>query len=300
MSLTEEVHERDQGMLVLDAEAHPVSTKKRAVCALSGVEMSRRNLVPVASLRAALAEHIRTDYPGLPDDALISVKELAKYRTRYVAELLAEEHGEYSDLDRQVAESIAAQDTIAENIEEDYDEHRTFGERVSDGLAAFGGSWAFLISFALVLVTWMAVNVTIGDTKAFDPYPFILLNLVLSCLAAIQAPIIMMSQSRQDKKDRLRSNNDYRVNLKAELEIRHLHEKMDHLVTKQWQRLAEIQQIQLEMLQEMRTRVARKPVVKVKKVVRKKRSKPTAPEAAPPANPADPASGPPVSSESAG
>lgn len=300
MSLTEEVHERDQGMLVLDAEAHPVSTKKRAVCALSGVEMSRRNLVPVASLRAALAEHIRTDYPGLPDDALISVKELAKYRTRYVAELLAEEHGEYSDLDRQVAESIAAQDTIAENIEEDYDEHRTFGERVSDGLAAFGGSWAFLISFALVLVTWMAVNVTIGDTKAFDPYPFILLNLVLSCLAAIQAPIIMMSQSRQDKKDRLRSNNDYRVNLKAELEIRHLHEKMDHLVTKQWQRLAEIQQIQLEMLQEMRTRVARKPVVKVKKVVRKKRSKPAAPEAAPPANPAEPASGPPVSSESAG
>ncbi|MDV2983105.1 UNVERIFIED_CONTAM: DUF1003 domain-containing protein [Methylobacteriaceae bacterium AG10] len=300
MSLTEEVHERDQGMLVLDAEAHPVSTKKRAVCALSGVEMSRRNLVPVASLRAALAEHIRTDYPGLPDDALISVKELAKYRTRYVAELLAEEHGEYSDLDRQVAESIAAQDTIAENIEEDYDEHRTFGERVSDGLAAFGGSWAFLISFALVLVTWMAVNVTIGDTKAFDPYPFILLNLVLSCLAAIQAPIIMMSQSRQDKKDRLRSNNDYRVNLKAELEIRHLHEKMDHLVTKQWQRLAEIQQIQLEMLQEMRTRVARKPVVKVKKVVRKKRSKPAAPEAAPPANPADPASGPPASSDSAG
>lgn len=300
MSLTEEVHERDQGMLVLDAEAHPVSTKKRAVCALSGVEMSRRNLVPVASLRAALAEHIRTDYPGLPDDALISVKELAKYRTRYVAELLAEEHGEYSDLDRQVAESIAAQDTIAENIEEDYDEHRTFGERVSDGLAAFGGSWAFLISFALVLVTWMAVNVTIGDTKAFDPYPFILLNLVLSCLAAIQAPIIMMSQSRQDKKDRLRSNNDYRVNLKAELEIRHLHEKMDHLVTKQWQRLAEIQQIQLEMLQEMRTRVARKPVVKVKKVVRKKRSKPAAPEAAPPANPADPASGPPVSSDSTG
>ncbi|MER2250231.1 DUF1003 domain-containing protein [Methylorubrum podarium] len=300
MSLTEEVHERDQGMLVLDAEAHPVSTKKRAVCALSGVEMSRRNLVPVASLRAALAEHIRTDYPGLPDDALISVKELAKYRTRYVAELLAEEHGEYSDLDRQVAESIAAQDTIAENIEEDYDEHRTFGERISDGLAAFGGSWAFLISFALVLVTWMAVNVTIGDTKAFDPYPFILLNLVLSCLAAIQAPIIMMSQSRQDKKDRLRSNNDYRVNLKAELEIRHLHEKMDHLVTKQWQRLAEIQQIQLEMLQEMRTRVARKPVVKVKKVVRKKRSKPAAPEVAPPANPADPASGPPASSDSAG
>lgn len=278
MSLTDEAYEHDRGLMALDAEPQPVAVagKKRGLCAISGVEMGRRNLVPVGSLRAALAAHIRADYPDLTDQALISVKELAKYRTRYVAELLAEEHGEYSDLDRQVAESIAAQDTIAENIEEDYDEHRSFGERVSDGLASFGGSWAFLISFALVLVSWMAVNVLMGEVKAFDPYPFILLNLVLSCLAAIQAPIIMMSQSRQDKKDRLRSNNDYRVNLKAELEIRHLHEKMDHLVTKQWQRLAEIQQIQLEMLQEMRTRVARKPVVKVKKVVRKKRPKPGA------------------------
>ncbi|WP_375275045.1 DUF1003 domain-containing protein [Methylorubrum thiocyanatum] len=295
MSLTDEGHEPDPAPMALDARAQPVPAKKRAVCAITGVEMNRRNLVPVASLRPALAEHIRVDYPELSEDALISNKALAGYRTRFVAELLAEEHGEYSDLDRQVAESIAAQDTIAENIEEDYDEHRSFGEQVSDGLAAFGGSWAFLISFALVLVAWMAVNVTMGELKAFDPYPFILLNLVLSCLAAIQAPIIMMSQSRQDKKDRLRSNNDYRVNLKAELEIRHLHEKMDHLVTKQWQRLAEIQQIQLEMLQDMRTRVARKPVVKVKKVVRKKRPKaaPPGPDKAPPAEAAPVAGAPP-------
>ncbi|WP_438344664.1 DUF1003 domain-containing protein [Methylorubrum populi] len=295
MSLTDEGHEPDPAPMALDARAQPVPAKKRAVCAITGVEMNRRNLVPVASLRPALAEHIRVDYPELSEDALISNKALAGYRTRFVAELLAEEHGEYSDLDRQVAESIAAQDTIAENIEEDYDEHRSFGEQVSDGLAAFGGSWAFLISFALVLVAWMAVNVTMGELKAFDPYPFILLNLVLSCLAAIQAPIIMMSQSRQDKKDRLRSNNDYRVNLKAELEIRHLHEKMDHLVTKQWQRLAEIQQIQLEMLQDMRTRVARKPVVKVKKVVRKKRPKaaPPGPDKPPPAEAAPAADAPP-------
>src|SRR3954451_24311815 len=104
------------------------------------------------------------------------------------------------------------------------------------------------------MTAWMGFNIWAATRVVFDPYPFILLNLILSCLAAIQAPIIMMSQKRQETKDRLRSLNDYRVNLKAELEIRHLHEKLDHLVTKQWQRLAEIQQLQLEIMQEKRLR----------------------------------------------
>jgi uncharacterized membrane protein len=222
--------------------------KKRGVCAISGVETSRKNLVPLETLRPALAERILVDFPQLSEHSLISKTELARYRTRYVEEILREEHGEYSDLDREVVESIAKQDTIAANIEEDFDEKRTLGEHLSDGLASFGGSWAFLISFGCVIFVWMAVNVLQG-VGAFDPYPFILLNLLLSCIAAIQAPIIMMSQKRQEQKDRLRSTNDYQVNLKAELEIRHLHEKIDHLITKQWQRLAEIQQVQLEILQ---------------------------------------------------
>jgi uncharacterized membrane protein len=108
--------------------------------------------------------------------------------------------------------------------------------------------------FFVVLVGWMAFNVVMAGKDQFDPYPFILLNLVLSCLAAVQAPIIMMSQKRQEAKDRLRSENDYRVNLKAELEIRHLHEKVDHILTRQWERLAEIQQIQLEIMQDAATR----------------------------------------------
>ncbi len=148
----------------------------------------------------------------------------------------------------------AKQDAIAENIEDDFLEQRTLGQRLSDGLATFGGSWTFLISFGVFLLVWMAISIAMGEAKSFDPYPFILLNLVLSCLAAIQAPIIMMSQKRQEAKDRLRSRNDYQVNLKAELEIRHLHEKLDHLIAKQWQRLAEIQQIQIEMLQDSRRR----------------------------------------------
>ena len=252
------------------APAESVS-KKRGVCAISKQEMARKNLIEIGTLRPALAEHIRNDFPDLPDHALISLKELARYRTRYVEEILREEHGEYTDLDREVAESIARQETIAENVEDDFEEHRTLGERLSDNLARFGGSWAFLISFGAVLVIWMAINVVLGEGKAFDVYPFILLNLVLSCLAAVQAPIIMMSQRRQETKDRLRSLNDYQVNLKAELEIRHLHEKMDHLVMRQWQRLAEIQQVQLEMLQEAQLPKA-KPKRRKKPAAKKKRA----------------------------
>ena len=112
--------------------------------------------------------------------------------------------------------------------------------------------------FCAVLVGWMAAN-TVAIARAFDPYPFILLNLVLSCVAALQAPIIMMSQRRQEAKDRLRAENDYKVNLKAELEIRHLHEKLDHLLARQWERLAEIQRIQIEMLEEMASDTRRGP-----------------------------------------
>ncbi|MGN6102529.1 MAG: DUF1003 domain-containing protein [Devosia sp.] len=225
---------------------------KRVASAISGKRYRKRDLVKLETLRPTLAEFIRRDFPDLPPNAMISIRELARYRMRYTEQLLQEEHGEFSELDRQVAESIAKQDTIAENTEEEFEEKRTFGDKLSDQLATFGGSWAFLTSFGVVLFGWMAINVIAG-THAYDPYPFILLNLCLSCLAAIQAPIIMMSQKRQEVKDRLRADNDYRVNLKAELEIRHLHEKLDYLISRQWQRLAEIQQIQMEMMHEAQT-----------------------------------------------
>jgi len=223
---------------------------KRVASAISGKRYRKRDLVRLESLRPALTEFIRRDFPDLPPEALISVRELARYRMRYTEQLLQQEHGEFSELDRQVAESIAKQDTIAEDTEEEFEENRTFGDKVSDQLAAFVGSWLFLISFAVVLFAWMAVNVIAG-THAWDPYPFILLNLCLSCVAAVQAPIIMMSQRRQEVKDRLRADNDYRVNLKAELEIRHLHEKIDYLISRQLQRLAELQQIQIELMEDV-------------------------------------------------
>jgi uncharacterized membrane protein len=219
--------------------------------AISGRKFRKRDLVRIDTLRPSLADRIHSDHPDLPKGARISREELGRYRMRYMEELLQQEHGEFSELDRQVVESIARQDTISENSEEEFEEHRSFADRVSDNMAAFGGSWWFLISFGSVLLVWIGINLIAGMSSAFDPYPFILLNLLLSCIAAIQAPIIMMSQKRQEVKDRLRSFNEYRVNLKAELEVRHLHEKLDYLISRQWTRLAEMQQMQLEAMQEL-------------------------------------------------
>jgi uncharacterized membrane protein len=146
---------------------------------------------------------------------------------------------------------MATYETLAENTAEQFEDERSFGERLSDGLASFGGSWTFIILFCSAFAVWVAVNVVLPMSQRFDVYPYILLNLILSCIAALQAPVIMMSQKRLEAKDRMRSQNDYRVNLKAELEIRHLHEKMDHLISRQWQRLAEIQQLQIEIMEEM-------------------------------------------------
>ena len=260
----------------IDVGALPILNQprpKKLFCAITNKELPRKQLIELGSLRPSLADRIREDHPDLQDDAHIAINEAERYRTLYVEEMLKLEHGELTELDRQVAESLADHDTIVENIEEEFEETRTFGERVSDGLAAFGGSWAFLISFFFVLIVWMAVNVWLGEQNAFDAYPFILLNLVLSCIAAIQAPIIMMSQKRQETKDRLRAFNDYKVNLKAELEIRHIQEKLDYLLTKQWQRLSEMQQMQMELMQENLLQLRSKNQRKI--VIKKKRSKKT-------------------------
>jgi uncharacterized membrane protein len=140
---------------------------------------------------------------------------------------------------------------LSSDISKQFQTKLTFGERLSDRIAEFGGSWKFLITFFSILVVWVIINGVLLMTRAWDPYPFILLNLILSCLAAVQAPIIMMSQNRAEARDRLRAENDYKINLKAELEIRHLHEKIDHLLRGQYNRLLEIQQIQIELLEEL-------------------------------------------------
>jgi uncharacterized membrane protein len=222
----------------------------RQTCCVCGREVLVREIVRLDVVRPKIIERIREEKPDLPAHGFVCRSDLDRFRSSYVSELLTRERGELTQLEQDVVKSLADHETLAENIEAEFAEHRTLGERLSDHLASFGGSWTFITLFGVVLLVWMGFNLVAAGRPQFDPYPFILLNLVLSCLAAIQAPIIMMSQKRQEAKDRLRSENDYRVNLKAELEIRHLHEKIDHILTRQWERLAEIQQIQLEIMQD--------------------------------------------------
>jgi uncharacterized membrane protein len=221
------------------------------VCQICKKPKSPHSGMVVELIRPSLLEFIKKETPGLDSKGFICFDDLGEFRKDYVKEVLQDEIGELSALDHEVIESLEQHEILSSDISKQFERKLTFGERLSDRIAEFGGSWKFLIAFGAVLLIWIAINGVILVTHAFDPYPFILLNLILSCLAAVQAPIIMMSQNRAEARDRLRAENDYKVNLKAELEIRHLHEKIDHLLRRQYNRLFEIQQIQIELLQEI-------------------------------------------------
>jgi uncharacterized membrane protein len=221
------------------------------VCHVCKKSKSPQNGMIAELIRPSLLEFIKKKVPDLDSKAFICFENLGEFRKDYVKEVLEEEIGELTALDQEVIQSLEQHEILSSDISKQFEKKLTFGERLSDHIAEFGGSWKFLISFGAVLLLWIIVNGVVFATRAFDPYPFILLNLVLSCLAAVQAPIIMMSQNRAEARDRLRAENDYKVNLKAELEIRHLHEKLDHLLRRQYNRLFEIQQIQIELLQEI-------------------------------------------------
>ncbi len=202
-------------------------------------------------IRPSLLEFIKKRMPNFDEKSFICFDDLGQFRKDYVRDVLQDEIGELSALDQEVIESLHEHEILSSDITKQFETKLTFGQRLSDRIASFGGSWRFIILFGAVLFGWIILNAIFLLNRGFDPYPFILLNLILSCLAAIQAPIIMMSQNRAEARDRLRAENDYKINLKAELEIRHLHEKIDHLLRKQYNRLFEIQQIQIELLEEI-------------------------------------------------
>jgi uncharacterized membrane protein len=227
------------------------ATHGHETCSVCGQAFPRSRLIAGALVRDPIAALIRKDHPDWSAEGSICPADLARYRADYVRSLLESEKGELSSLEEEVLESLHQHELLATNVAAEFEQARSFGQRLADRLASFGGSWKFLILFGVFLAVWIGMNTAVLLWRPIDPYPFILLNLVLSCTAAIQAPVIMMSQNRQEVKDRLRAEQDYKVNLKAELEIRHLHEKLDHLLSHQWERLVEIQQVQLELLAEI-------------------------------------------------
>ncbi|MEZ4819482.1 MAG: DUF1003 domain-containing protein [Bdellovibrionota bacterium] len=219
-------------------------------CLVCKKEFSHSELLPFEMLNESVAKLIETDHPHQQKQAWICKSDANHYRMQYVRKAVQQDIGEISELEQQVIESIKEHELIADNVNDQFEEKLTFGEHLADQVASFGGSWKFIILFSMIIVTWITLNVWITAVKPFDPYPFILLNLVLSCLAALQAPIIMMSQNRQNIKDRLRADSDYKINLKSELEIRHMKAKLDQLSSHQWKRLLEIQELQMELLRD--------------------------------------------------
>jgi len=220
------------------------------VCAICKVRKNQAQLIPFSSICPSVASVIFKEHPDCEKTGYICLDDLNHYRMEHIQELLTAERGELSEIESDVVKSLAENELIAKNLNDQYDEQIPLGARVADKVAEFGGSWRFIISFGVFILIWIVINSILILTKAFDPYPFILLNLILSCLASLQAPIIMMSQNRQEAKDRLRSEHDYKVNLKAELEIRLMHEKIDHLLNHQWQSLLESQQLIMDMITE--------------------------------------------------
>ena len=175
-------------------------------------------------------------------------------KSKYLERLLEVQNEHQKMMHQIVAESIREQEGLVKKLyEEENNIKVTFGERVSDKVASFGGSWSFIFFFFFILIAWMLYNSMVNPKEIFDPFPFILLNLVLSCLAAIQAPVILMSQNRKESRDRKRAQDDYLINLKAELENRAINQKLDLFINEQFKELIEIQKIQLHRLEQLET-----------------------------------------------
>ncbi len=214
--------------------------------------------VSAKSIRHSILDLIQKDHPTITHESFLAKSELNVYREKHLSGYMANEIGELSELEKTVLASLTGNTTLTDKLDGDEQTNITFGQRIADKVASFGGSWTFIISFGVFIFLWISLNVFWLLNKGFDPYPFILLNLILSCLAALQAPVIMMSQNRQEEKDRDRAKKDYMINLKSELEIRTLHEKIDHFIMDQQQELLELQKDQIGMMKDVLNNVGKK------------------------------------------
>ena len=222
---------------------------EKNTCAITGKEYTAEKAIPLTALHQNIQQYVLKTYPGSTKDSIVGEDQLINVEKEYLNDLVTRELGDLDDLEKEVLNSISQSNILTEKIDDSFEETLTFGEKIADRIATFGGSWRFIITFMVFIVLWMALNIFWLHNKGFDPYPFILLNLILSCLAALQAPVIMMSQNRVEAKDRIRGEHDYKINLKSELEIQLLHKKIDHLLIHQNKRLLEMQRVQAEMME---------------------------------------------------
>lgn len=225
--------------------------QKKFTCAVTGNEFFRNELRRGSEIRKELLEIIQKDLPTFGLDDYISLPSLNDYRRRYVAQVLQEDNRNISALEKNIIESLDKNDILTRNVEPELEKTLTFGEKTSDALSDLMGGWPFTIGFLAFVLLWMGGNTVLLFAKPLDPYPYIFLNLLLSLVASVQAPLIMMSQNRKEARDRRRSVNDYEINLKAELEIKLLHEKVDYLTGVQNHRMLEMHEIQTEYLSDV-------------------------------------------------
>ncbi len=227
----------------------PEALDQTVRCLVTGEELPASLTLMCSNLDAPLQSFLKSRHPDLSPDSHISQRGLLKLRMQKVESDLESELGALSDKEREVIDALKEGHYLATDPLQDLEEAAPFSQKLADKIAAFGGSWTFILTFLGLLTFWIVINCGLLLARPFDPYPFILMNLILSCIAALQAPVIMMSQNRQESKDRARSEHDYQINLKAELEIRALREQMDRFTSHQWAGLLEIRRIQMEMLE---------------------------------------------------
>jgi len=220
-------------------------------CQVCGNSFTAHTVLPGSLIRDNITALISARLPSWDPAGFICHSCLNRFRAEFVRSEMEKDRGELTSIEDKVVRSLHDGELIADNLNQEFDRSLTFGERLSDRVAEFGGSWRFIILFFGVIFVWVTANSVYLLFQPFDPYPYILLNLVLSLLASVQAPIILMSQNRQEARDRMRAENDYKVNLKAELEVRAVGEKLDQLIHHQWAHLLEIQQIQIEMIEDI-------------------------------------------------
>lgn len=232
-----------------------MAIKKNQICAICGNRFTLTEGLFLRDLSDLLKEQVLKTNSYAKESSFICLRDMQKLRIDHMQTIIDEDLNIDHEMSDHLKKELSKDTYEITNINDTVYGKRTRGQKLADAVAKFGGSWGFIITFVIILVVWMAINVLHLFGINFDPYPFILLNLFLSCVAAIQAPIIMMSQNREAERDRFDSENDYKTNKKSEMEVRILHQKLDQLIEVQWPHILDTQKMQIEVLSEIENEI---------------------------------------------